>query len=419
MSQLDISLAAGDSALAEGRLRAWLIVAASVVGLTFGPSAIVIFSFGTFVRPLSQEFGWSPLAIAFVMTPVSLAIMAVSPVQGFLIDRFGARRIVLISSPLFAAGLLALAFMPGTLWTYYALYTALALLAVGLWPASYLRVVSTWFDKNLGLAVGIANGGIGIGAAILPLMSAYLIAAGTWRAGYVGLAVIVMVVTLPLNLWLLHEKKVVRPGAWMAADGLSFGEIVCTGSFLLLLFSFFLLGVVNTGLIAQQVSVLIGAGLTPLKAAVVQSAFGAALFAARFVTGALLDRIRAPLVMSTVCAGGVVACALYAAGVSSDVVFLCSILIGAVVGAEFDVLSFLVKRYFGNRSFGRTYGVIFAVFQLGAALGATVLPLSRSMMGSYAPGLIVYATALAFAAIGFLQLGPYRFGVGRTAEAAA
>jgi len=73
-----------------------------------------------------------------------------------------------------------------------------------------------------------------------------------------------------------------------------------------------------------------------------------------------------------------------------SLVFLSAIPIGMVYGAEFDVLSYIIKRSFGLAAFGRIYGTIFAVFQLGA----TLLPLSRAQFRSYAPGLTAYAVAL-------------------------
>lgn len=64
-----------------------------------------------------------------------------------------------------------------------------------------------------------------------------------------------------------------------------------------------------------------------------------------------------------------------------------------VLGAEFDVLSYLLKRYFGMRSFGKLYGVIFAVFQFGAGAGAAFLPIMRQASGSYRTGLLSFSAA--------------------------
>ncbi|WP_170986015.1 MFS transporter [Rhizobium sp. AU243] len=389
------------------REKAWSATAAATVGLVFGPSTFLLFLFGAFIEPLSQAFGWSKPAIVFAATIISLVIMVISPIQGMLIDRFGARPIVLTSCVTFACGLLAMFYLPGNIHAFYLMYALLPVLAVGLWPVSYLRVVSTWFDRRLGLAIGIANGGIGLGAAILPPFITYVITNSSLQWAYVSLAAIVMFIVLPLNLLLLREAPSVKPAqsahdrATIRAD---FRRYVTTSSFAILAVAFFLLGFVNTGLVTNQISLLIDGGATPQHAALVQAVFGISVLVGRFLTGVLLDYVPAKRLMSVVCVGGAIACVLYAFGPVGYLAFGCAILIGMVYGAEFDVLSYLIKRYFGLPTFGRVYGSIFAVFQLGAALGATILPLSRAQFQSYGPGLSAYAAALAISAILFVCL---------------
>jgi MFS family permease len=410
------SVTVGTTEIRGQKTSPWSATAAATVGLIFGPSTILIFLFGVFVAPLEREFGWSRPEILFAATIVSLMIMVISPIQGYLIDRFGARPIVLFSTVTFAAGLLGLALIPGEIRFFYFLYAILPLLAIGLWPVSYLRVVSTWFDKRLGLAIGIANGGIGIGTSVLPLFATYLMTVGTWRAAYVGVAAIILAVTLPLNIWFLREApRPETPGLSKVGSltGLPFREISRSRTFLLLVGAFFFLGFVNTGLVANQISLLIDSGSSPTRAALVQSVFGIAVLLGRFATGALLDHYPAKRIMMVVCAGGAIACLMYAAGVTNDLVFVCAVLIGAIFGAEFDVLSYVVKRYFGMAAFGLAYGTVFAVFQLGAAIGATLLPLSRSYSGSYAMGLQIYAAALAISILLFALIGPYLFDTSR------
>jgi MFS family permease len=389
--------------------RGWAATSAATIGLVFGPSTILLFLFGSFVAPLEQAFGWSRPSILFAATIASLMIMVISPFQGMLIDRFGARLIVLVSSITFSAGLAAMALMQGDIRFYYLMYALLPILAIGLWPVSYLRVVSTWFDRRLGLAIGIANGGIGLGATLLPLVVVHLIAQGNLQTAYLGLAAIVLLITLPLNLWLLHESPQTerrQDKSGIATSLSDLRSVFSERNFIVLSVAFFMLGFVNTGLVTNQIPLLIDGGATPAHAAAVQSVFGLSVLIGRFLTGVLLDYVAAKKLMSIVCVGGAVACSLYAIGSAWGVEFICAILIGAIYGAEFDVLSYVVKRFFGLAIFGRVYGLIFAVFQFGAALGATVLPLSRTYLGGYAPGLLAYALALVASAVLFLLLSP-------------
>lgn len=397
--------------------------AASTVGLSFGPSTVLVFGFGVFVAPLSAAFGWTRPSIAFGSTIIALMAMVVAPLQGYLIDRFGARPVVLTSIPLFAAGLFAMPYLPGDIRVFYAACTLLPLLGLGIWSSSYLRAVSTWYDRHLGLAIGIANGGIGIGAAVVPVVATALMHDGNWGRAYIGLGLIALLVTWPLNFLFFREapKAAVPVGAvgHGSPGDMTFGEIVRTRSFKLLLVAFVALGFVNVGLIVNQVPLLIDGGVSPARAAAAQATLGFAILIGRFLCGILLDRMPAPLLMTVVSLGGVIACLLYVGGVSDAALIISPILIGGVIGAEFDVLSYMIKKYFGIASFGRAYGVVFAVFQLGAAIGATVLPLSLARMGSYGPGLVAFALSLAISAACFALLRPTTFERRAPAVAAA
>lgn len=401
----------------------WKATAAATLGLATGPSVILVFSFGVFVAPLQSEFGWSRSQIMFGATLIAISIMVLSPILGWLIDRFGARRVALGSAPLFAAGIGAMSLLGQHIAIFYLLCTVLPFLGIGLWPVAYLRVVSAWFDRHLGLATGIANGGIGIGAAIVPVIATTLIAQGGWRLCFLGLALLVVCVALPINLWLLREPRGTQAEvnratvSEHAVAGFSFAEIAATRNFELLILAFFLLGLVNS-LVANQIPMLIDFGVSPERAALVASVFGLTVIIGRFMVGALLDRVSVALLMPVFCIGGLLACLIYASGTQGQAVFAGAILLGGVFGAEFDVLSFVVKRYFGLRAFGRTYGVVFAVFQLGSALGVMLLPLTRMYTGAYTLGLGSFSVAMLAAAVCFVLLGPYMFAAGRpTADA--
>jgi predicted MFS family arabinose efflux permease len=144
----------------------------------------------------------------------------------------------------------------------------------------------------------------------------------------------------------------------------------------------------------------------------VQSIFGVAMMIGRVGTGYLIDRIFAPFVMVAVTIGAAIACSIYASGVNGAVIFLCASLIGIVVGAEFDVLAFLIKRYFGMLAYGKLYGTVYAIFQFGCGLGVAFLSMSRGKFGSYAPGLYTLSVCLALSALVFIRFGPYQFPTG-------
>src|SRR5208282_332905 len=94
-------------------------------------------------------------------------------------------------------------------------------------------------------------------------------------------------------------------------------------------------------------------------------------------------------------------------------------LIGLIIGAEFDVLSYIIPRYFGHRSFGKIYGAIYAVFQLGAGLGIAAIGFSRDQLGSFRPSMWILGALTVLAGLLFSRIGEYKYAPGHMGEAEA
>ena len=173
--------------------------------------------------------------------------------------------------------------------------------------------------------------------------------------------------------------------------------------------AFFMLGLTATSLVSQQVPLLREAGWTPAETTQLQTLFGFGLLFARVAVGFVIDHIFAPRVMMAVSIGGAIACILYA--VYPDAAYVSALLIGFLLGAEFDVLAFLIKRYYGNVAYGRIYGVIFGVFYLGSGLGITGLAWIRQASAdqNYDNGLYVAAVVLVGSAILMAFAPQYRY----------
>jgi MFS family permease len=388
----------------------------AVIGLALGPSVIAVLTISAYIQPIEQEFGWTRVQVAFAFTLVAYMIVLVSPVQGWCVDRFGARRTVLTSIPLFGLGLIALYFTPPNLLAFYALWALVPVLGLGLWPLGYLKAVTRWFDTRLGFALGCANAGIGVGSTLVPLFTAALIPVYGWRGALLGLGLLVIIVSWPAVFFLLREptdaERAAMPQNNNSALGMSFAALKVEPSFILLNIVFFLLGVTATSLVSQQVPLLTEAGWTPESArALVTTIFGFALLFARVTVGFAIDVIFAPRVMQMVSIGGALSCLLYA--FYPDAAIVSAILLGFLLGAEFDVLAFLIKRYYGNLAYGKAYGFIFGVFYLGSGLGITGLAWLRQRTGDYDLGLFVAAAILVASALIMIRLPRYRFTAGR------
>ncbi|MGV3590379.1 MAG: MFS transporter [Gammaproteobacteria bacterium] len=409
------------TATSEASRQGILTTFGAMIGLALGPSVLANLTVTAYITPIEQEFGWLRSDVSFAFSLVAYMIVAVSPIQGMLVDRYGPRRVVLTSIPLFALSLAALFFTPNNIYIYYLLWALVPIAGLGLWPLGYLQAVAPWFERKLGLALGCANAGIGVGSTFLPmLVIGPLIAAYSWRHALLGLALLVLFIAWPVVAYCLREptaadNAVRKLTSASRSFGLSFQQAMREPTFWMLNAGFFLLGITATSLVTQQVPLLRDAGWTAEEATRLQTTFGFGLLFARIAVGFIIDHVFAPRVMTAVSIGGAVACILYA--VNPDLGYVSALLVGLMLGAEFDVLAFLIKRYYGNAAYGRVYGVVFGVFYLGSAVGIWGLPKLREMSAdlSYDNGLYAAAAILILAAILMLFMPKYRYAAGHAA----
>ena len=392
----------------SGRLRpGWATAFASAVGLAFGPSVLQYMTLGVFTPYLRRDFGWSLSQISLAATLLAIMTMVASPLQGLLVDRFGARRIILVSLPLFGLGYAALSLMTGSLAQFYLLWALLPLLGIGLWPASWVKATSSWFELKLGLAIGIATTGIGVGAMIFPIVIHELTEATGWRSAFAAIGLASILVAWPTAF------RHVRDGAVKASASRPderHEAAAGRATFWLLMAAFGLLGLYSVAILIHLVTILEGNGVARSTAVAAQSALGAFMILGRLGSGYIVDRVSVRFVVPAFATAAVLALCGLAAGATGAGAMLAAAFAGLLIGAEIDVLGFVVKRYFGLRRYGTLYGVLFAMFQLGGAVGVLALGRMREVSGSYVGGLVGLATACAGAAILFALLGPYRYG---------
>ena len=369
--------------------RSWGVVAASTVGLAFSLGTLLLYTFGVFVRPLAAEFGWTrtQMSGALAMSQYSFAVAA--PVWGVLIDRLGVRA-VLLPSVVFMALLVGSLSLLGSLWQYYLTFIAASFCAGGATPISYSAVLVRVFERRLGLALGLAFMGVGIGAAVLPPLSAALIVHFGWREAYAGLGILTFVFTVPAALLVTRNAGTpVRVRTGIATAPIL--PLITSRAFLLICGIFVLLGTTSIGTLTSIVPMMTGRGLAPQAAAQLAGVTGLAAIAGRGGIGWVLDRVHPPFVIVAVAlaALGAFLLAAYGSGPASG--YAMAVLLGVVVGAEVNFTAFFVRRYFGQAVFGRLYGVAFGVFLVGSGTGPVLASASFDRFGSYRPGELLFA----------------------------
>jgi MFS family permease len=400
----------------------WWVVLAAGVGLCVHSAPIILFTFGVFLKSFNQEFGWSRAQISLAISFSTLGVTAAVLFLGRLVDRFGARRVILPAVLLFGLSVLSLSFLSAHLWHFYAIFLVMGVVGSGTTPVPYSKVISRWFDRRRGLALGLAAVGSPIGGFIMPSLAQALITAVGWRQAYVLLGLLTMGLTTPVVGLLLKETPQmmglwpdgeVRPTATAAKrpgqePGLSSREAFHTGTFWLMVGAAFLVSASFAGCLVHLASLLTDRGLSAQSAALATSLGAGGALLGRAGAGYLLDRFFAPYLAVGFFCGSALGTFLLWSGTVGGVAFVAAVLVGLGQGAELDILPYAVSRYFGLRTFGEIYGYTFAAVGLGAAVGPLLMGMGFATTGSYGLVLGTFVAATLTAAGLMTGLGPYR-----------
>lgn len=384
------------------------VLVTACCGVFFSFASVVVFTFGIFLKPLALTFHWSRTQVSFAFTLAALTVAVCSPFIGHLLDRFPARRVVIPCTIVYGAAFASLALLTPHLWHLYAVFVLIGAVGNGTTQLAYARVVSAWFDRHRGQALGAVMAGSGLGSMAFPPLAQALISAYGWRMAYAVMGLLILVIPVSLAGLFLDAPK--ETNAPMAASFSKKGAraSLWTAPFLgiaaaLLLFSF-----ATNGLIAHWAALLTDGGSTPAQAAFTLSVAGAATLFGKLGTGYLLDRFRAnrvAAVLLALCALGFVF-ALH--GYVRPVAIASGILVGIGMGAESDVTPYLLTRYFGLDRFGALYGYTWCVYAVAGATGPVVMGSVFDYTGSYHPVLLASTGMVIAASIIFGALPRYR-----------
>jgi len=400
----------------------WKIVGTSIVGYSAAPGQFAVGILGVFVIPLQLEFGWSRSDIFLSITFVTLMQAIFTPVLGRLIDNYGSKKVMMPS--IFAFGLLlgGIPLFVGDLTDFYLFYAIIGVVCGGAAAVPYLRLAGAWFKKRRGLAFGLVMSGGGLGFAYTPPLVQHMVDNYGWRSGYYALAVIVIFLILPLiQLFIYDHPKdlnLLPDGDLADADEsavlageekkITLVELLKLPLFYQLFATFLLLTFCLYGLFSNLVPMLLDRGMDTTNAALAASTVGITIIVSRIVIGFLLDKFFAPRVGAICFIISAIGTALLAFGAVGPTAFLAAVFFGLSVGAELDLLAYLITRYFGLSSFGMVYGVLFAAFLGGVSIGPVVYGRLFDFYGSYVHILGICSVLLVLIAISMLFLPKYK-----------
>jgi len=395
----------------------WWIVGASFVVLlvTVG---VGLYAPPVFLVPLQEEFGWSRAAIAGGSALAAVMVGVASPLVGVWIDRYGSRS-VMTAGALVMATAFALLGLVTALWQLYALNLAAALgMACVAWIPNQ-TLISNWFDRKRGRAMGIALAGIGFGGMAMAPVAGLLNDRLGWRLAFGCLSALIFFVVIPVTLVLVRSRPAdldllpdgdpPRSGPAESTNdgevdapvvpGLTLAEAVRSRAFWVLSLGQCLWTFGSMSVIGHLVAFLRDVGFEGSFAA---SLLGVAIgisIVGRLIFGHFADQFskRSILVAALLIHGASVFCLLGIQLPGALPAFVT--LFGLGIGGGAVLIPLLVGECFGLLSFGRILGMVTISATVGAAVGPVLTGWIYDRTGEYQVAFLLHIAAFSAAAV--------------------
>ena len=385
----------------RGLYRGWWILAASVVAMAVG-SGVSFWAYGLYFDPLESEFGWSRTEVSLGFSISFIVAGASGPVVGRWIDLRGPRSAIVVGTIFTAASYFLLA-STGSLWQWYLYSSVNALFRQLMFFIPFQALISRWFDRHRGIALGIFGTGFSLGGLLfLPVMGV-LIDRYDWRGAFALSGLVVAAVFLPIAVLLVRDSPA---DVGQAVDGRiqEVGDPPPSGDFgvppsvalrtplfwvLAAALSFFFFGVF--GLMVHQIPFFESVGVSRQSATAIVSLSAGASIVTRVPLSWFADRMAhfevISMALAVILMGSMVAL-LVDSGRAGIGIFLVLWIAGRSAGPIMDAL--LLTRAFGVRYFGTLLGAVVVVETIGQILSPSIAGAIFDATGAYTWALVMY-----------------------------
>jgi MFS family permease len=379
--------------LDQQKKRGWIIVAAlfGALFLIWGP----VNAGGVFFLPVINSFGWTRAMFATLSGIGALMAGASGPVVGWLIDRIGARKVMIAGAIGFALCYFALSRAASFL-AFMLLFSGIGVgvTATTLIPASL--VVTNWFPEQRGLALGITFAGIPLGGTGITMLANYAVTHFGWRVGYIVMGLPIAAIVVPLLAIVVQTRPV--DGTKSAEDvetlsatvmpGLEVGEALRTRSFWMVSAAQLLSLTAFIGAGAHFIPYLVGLGYSATTAASMSSVMFAFSAAGTFLIGPVADRLNGRTALALVYVLGAIGLLLLLGARVGVLLGTYVVLFGLVANTPTVLIPMVMVESLGIRRLGSVLGLsgIFATigFAAGPILAGRIFDVTRSYFDAFA-----------------------------------
>lgn len=393
----------------------WRVVLVCQFGVMAGFATVFIYSFSLMMKPWQQTFGWNREQISQAFSLAALSVAICSPVMGKLLDRFAPRKLITPFMAAFGLGLASLAWLTPNITRLYATAIFLGVSGTGTYQLGYARVVASWFERRLGTALSIVVAGSGLGSLFFPPIIQHLITTYGWRHTYLVLAALPLFLGAPLTYFFAPsaEAKAARNPLscteHAAAAGLSWRRGLLTRSFWLIALGVCCMSLAENGALAHLVPMLNDRGIDAAHAALIVSILGGSSLAGRLMLGWMLDYFEGARIATAALLFAGTGIFLLGHAQSFRAAAPAALVAGLGMGCEFDLIPYMLKRYFGMQSFSTMYGLTYSVYAVAGATAPLLLGHVYDITGSYTRIISMFSILTAIVAFSMLALPAYRF----------
>jgi MFS family permease len=396
----------------------WVVVTGVffMVAITCGS----FYSFGVFFVPIMEEFGWSRSVLSGVLFVSGITYAITVPFIGIMADRFGYKWVSIITATLMGLGYI-LGSRLESVWEMYlflGLFQGIGSCAAVPLP---LAMITNWFVKRQGLALGLTSAGIGLGAATVPLVITFTETLFGWRGAMFVLGILIILIYVPIAMLVIRRPDTDYVGTHEGKQSLDFDkttpnsnqgisllEALRTSQFWSL-FTIFTFCILSLSLITTHlVPFARDTGVSPMGAASLLTTMGFCSIIGRLTAGFLSDRVGANRVLLIgLLLQGVMVFWLSKMN-SQGMFYLFAAFFGLAYGGNLVLIPRLTARIFGAKSMGSIYGGLSVADGLGFAVGPILAGYLFDISGTYNTALLITAAGIliAITATAFLKSKP-------------
>ena len=396
--------------------RSLAVAGSALVGSMSNGMMIASVAISVFIAQIATDYGWNRAGIGAAVMLLFLGMAVGAPIFGRMIDRYGARAVLL---PLtLTSGLLlgSMSFVGRSLPLFYAAHFLLGMAQPG--AVAYSKLLSTWFFRYRGIALTTLGVGSFLAQFGVPPIARELQTILGWHGAYRALSLAELLVALPVLFAFFRERTSSVEGAAPAethevrpdgAPPISVRKAITGATYWLLIgaqvASFFAF----IGISTHAIGILSEHGVKPSAAVWGLSIFAAGGLIAQLLTGYFLDRLNTPHVILPFAIGSLIGLLVLHAAHDQMVVLGAFLIFGVGCGGQTSISSYFTTRYFGVRNFSTIYGSMLPILVVISAPAPFIIGAVFDRTRSYSIALAGLEIALFVSIVCFWLLKPYPY----------